>query len=99
MMASARNPSTGELIYTTATAFSLMVFYAFAMQCMSTIAVVKRETRGWKWPMIQLGYMTCMAIIVGLIVYKSSDERRVVKECVGTCRSHGSPSNLKKKNK
>lgn len=69
-MASARNPTTGELVYTTATAFSLMVFYAFAMQCMSTIAVVKRETQGWKWPMIQLGYMTAMAYLASLIVYQ-----------------------------
>ncbi len=70
MMTSARNPTTGELVYTTATAFSLMVFYAFAMQCMSTIAVVKRETQGWKWPMIQLGYMTAMAYLASLLVYQ-----------------------------
>src|SRR5690606_27651933 len=69
MMTSARNPTTGELVYTTATAFSLMVFYAFAMQCMSTIAVVQRATQGWKWPMIQLGYMTAMAYLPSLLVY------------------------------
>jgi len=47
-----------------------MVFYAFAMQCLSTIAVVKRETNGWKWPAIQFGYMTAMAYFSSLIVYQ-----------------------------
>ena len=69
-MAAAENPDTGEKIYTPATAFSLMVFYAFAMQCLSTIAVVKRETNGWKWPTIQFVYMTAMAYIASLIVYQ-----------------------------
>lgn len=69
-MESAVDPVTGEKIYTTATAFSLMVFYAFAMQCLSTIAVVKRETNGWKWPIIQFTYMTAMAYIASLIVYQ-----------------------------
>lgn len=70
MMAKARNSDTGALVYSTATAFSLMVFYAFAMQCISTIAVVKRETNGWKWPMIQLAYMTALAYIAALVVYQ-----------------------------
>lgn len=70
MMSRAKDPSTGAVIYSVATAFSLMVFYAFAMQCMSTIAVVKRETGGWKWPMIQLVYMTALAYIAALIVYQ-----------------------------
>lgn len=52
------NPTTGKPRYNAATGWSLMLFYAFALQCMSTIAVVKRETGGWKWPMIQLGYMS-----------------------------------------
>lgn len=69
-MEAAVDPVTGEKIYTTATAFSLMVFYAFAMQCLSTIAVVKRETNGWKWPIIQFTYMTAMAYIASLIVYQ-----------------------------
>lgn len=69
-MESAVDPITGEKVYTTATAFSLMVFYAFAMQCLSTIAVVKRETNGWKWPIIQFTYMTAMAYIASLIVYQ-----------------------------
>lgn len=69
-MANARDSVTGEPVYTTATAFSLMIFYAFAMQCMSTVAVVKRETKSWKWPMIQLGYMTAMAYFASLLVYQ-----------------------------
>src|SRR5690554_604786 len=70
VMAASVNPATGEKVYTTATAFSLMVFYAFAMQCISTIAVVKRETNGWKWPAIQFGYMTVMAYLASLLVYQ-----------------------------
>ena len=46
-----------------------MIFYAFAMQCMSTLAIVKRETRSWKWPMIQLVYMTALAYLFSLLVY------------------------------
>ncbi|SFT43277.1 ferrous iron transport protein B [Algoriphagus locisalis] len=64
------NPNTGEKVYTTATAFSLMVFYAFAMQCMSTLAVVYRETKGWKWPLIQTAYMTALAYFSALLVYQ-----------------------------
>jgi len=70
VMAAAKDPLTGEKVYTTATAFSLMVFYAFAMQCLSTIAVVKRETNGWKWPAIQFTYMTAMAYMASLVVYQ-----------------------------
>ena len=56
-----RNPTTLQPVYTTAVAFSLMLFYAFAMQCMSTIAVVYRETKGYKWPLVQFLFMTAMA--------------------------------------
>lgn len=59
----------GAKIYTPAAGVSLMVFYVFAMQCMSTLAVVKRETRTWKWPMIQLGYMTALAYVMSLLAY------------------------------
>lgn len=69
-MAAARFADTGEPVYTLATAFSLMVFYAFAMQCMSTVAVVYRETKGWKWPLIQIAYMTAMAYFASLLVYQ-----------------------------
>jgi ferrous iron transport protein B len=60
----------GSKVYTVATGISLMIFYAFAMQCMSTLAIVRRETRSWKWPLIQLVYMTGLAYIVSLIVYQ-----------------------------
>jgi ferrous iron transport protein B len=68
-MASAKRED-GTPVYTLASGVSLMLFYAFAMQCMSTLAVVKRETRGWKWPIIQLLYMTGMAYVISLIVYQ-----------------------------
>ncbi len=69
-MRSARNPETGLPVFTFAVAFSLMVFYAFAMQCISTVAVVYRETKHWKWPAIQFGYMTGLAYVASLIVYQ-----------------------------
>jgi ferrous iron transport protein B len=57
-------------VYTMATGFSLMLFYAFAMQCMSTLAIVKRETKSWKIPVIQLVYMTALAYICSFIAYQ-----------------------------
>ena len=56
-----RNPETGEVVFNVAVCVSLLVFYAFAMQCMSTLAVVYRETRQLRWPFLQLLYMTLMA--------------------------------------
>ncbi|HMO62429.1 MAG TPA: ferrous iron transport protein B [Ferruginibacter sp.] len=67
-MAAATRPD-GTKVYTLATGLSLMVFYVFAMQCMSTLAVVKRETKSWKWPIIQLLYMTALAYLLSLLVY------------------------------
>ncbi|PWS27251.1 ferrous iron transport protein B [Pedobacter yonginense] len=64
------NSKNGLPVYTFATGISLMLFYAFAMQCMSTVAIVYRETKGWKWPAIQLGYMTAMAYVAALIAYQ-----------------------------
>ncbi len=64
------NPETGGPRFTPAVGFSLLVFYTFAMQCMSTLAVVKRETKGWKWPLIQLVYMTGLAYVSAFIVYQ-----------------------------
>lgn len=52
---------TGEKVFTLGTAVSLMVFYLFAMQCISTVAIVKRETKSWKWPSIQIAYMGVLA--------------------------------------
>ena len=64
------HPETGEKVFNVATAFSLIVFYAFAMQCMSTLAVVYRETKGWKWPAIQTAYMTALAYVSAWAVYQ-----------------------------
>lgn len=61
--------SDGSKVYTLATGLSLMVFYVLAMQCMSTLAVVKRETRSWKWPIIQLVYMTVLAYVLSWGTY------------------------------
>ena len=64
------NPDTGGPRFTPAVGFSLLVFYTFAMQCMSTLAIVYRETKGWKWPLIQLTYMTALAYLSALLVYQ-----------------------------
>jgi ferrous iron transport protein B len=68
-MQSQVNPKTGKPIYDLPFGLSLLVFYAFAMQCMSTLAVVKTETGTWKWPLIQLLVMTGLAYISSLAVY------------------------------
>ncbi|SHJ94134.1 ferrous iron transport protein B [Reichenbachiella agariperforans] len=64
------NPHTGDPMYTFALGMSLMVFYAFAMQCMSTLAVVYRETKSYKWPLLQLFYMSGLAYLSALVVYQ-----------------------------
>jgi ferrous iron transport protein B len=60
----------GRKVFTFASGISLLLFYAFAMQCMSTLAVVKRETKSWKWPLIQLVGMTTIAYIFALIAFQ-----------------------------
>jgi len=60
----------GTKRYDLATGLSLLFFYVFAMQCMSTFVIVKKETGGWKWPIIQLSYMTILAYTVSLITYQ-----------------------------
>ena len=67
-MHTAKNPN-GQPVFTVAVAFSLMMFYAFAMQCASTVAVVYRETKNWRWPASQFIYMTGLAYIVSFITY------------------------------
>lgn len=67
-MAAAVRPD-GSKVYDLATGLSLLVFYVLAMQCMSTLAIVKRETRSWKWPVIQLVYMTGLAYFLSWLVY------------------------------
>jgi len=58
-----------QKVYTLAAGLSLLVFYALAMQCMSTLAVVKRETHSWKWPIIMLLYMTGLAYVMSFITF------------------------------
>ena len=65
-----RKPN-GQLLFNLPTGVSLMVFYAFALQCVSTIAIVKKETNSWKWPAIQFIFMTIIAYISAYIVYRS----------------------------
>jgi ferrous iron transport protein B len=69
-MHQAKNTQTGQPVFTFAVAFSLMMFYAFAMQCASTVAVVYRETKSWRWPAIQFAYMTVLAYVVSFVVYQ-----------------------------
>ena len=68
-MKSERRPN-GELLFNLPTGVSLMLFYAFALQCMSTLAIVKKETNSWKWPMVQLFSMTLIAYLSALLVYQ-----------------------------
>ncbi len=69
-MAAEVNPRTQKPLFNLASGVSLLLFYAFAMQCMSTLAVVKRETNSWKWPAGQLVFMSLFAYIVALIAYQ-----------------------------
>jgi len=68
-MAAEVDPVTGEKRFNFATGMSLLLFYAFAMQCIGTLAIVKRETKSWKWPILQLTGMGAMAYIVAVITY------------------------------
>jgi len=69
-MAKETSSITGGKLFTLASGISLLLFYAFAMQCMSTLAIVKRETNSWKWPMLQLVIMSAFAYIVALIAFQ-----------------------------
>jgi len=69
-MQAEKNPDTGLPKYSIAVGFSLMIFYAFAMQCMSTLAVVYRETKSWKWPTVQFFFMGLLAYVSSFIVYQ-----------------------------
>jgi ferrous iron transport protein B len=68
-LAAERRPD-GKPVYSPLVCISLLVFYVFAMQCVSTIAIVKRETGSWKWALIQLGYMTGTAYILSLLIFQ-----------------------------
>lgn len=65
------HPVTGKPIYNFASGISLLLFYAFAMQCMSTLAIVKKETNSWKWPIIQLFVMSGFAYLVALLAFQA----------------------------
>jgi len=62
--------SDGSPVYTTLTGLTLMVFYVFALQCVSTIAIVRRETNSWNWPLFQLAYMTTLAWVLAFLTYQ-----------------------------
>lgn len=69
-MAAETNPVLGGPLFTFASGVSLLLFYAFALQCMSTLAIVKRETNTWKWPLLQLIIMSGFAYVVALIAFQ-----------------------------
>ncbi len=69
-MAAEINETSRQPLFNLASGISLLLFYAFAMQCMSTLAIVKRETNSWKWPLLQLVSMSAFAYIVALIAYQ-----------------------------
>jgi ferrous iron transport protein B len=69
-MAAEVNPVTGKKIFNFASGISLLLFYAFALQCASTIAITRKETNSWKWPLGQLIIMSAFAYIVALIAYQ-----------------------------
>jgi ferrous iron transport protein B len=68
-MRNEKDPQTGAAFYNLARSLSLLIFYVFAMQCMSTLAVVYRETKTWKWPIIQFVFMTAVAYVSSFVVY------------------------------
>jgi len=69
-MAAEINPATGKKVFNFASGISLLLFYAFAMQCAGTLAVTKKETNSWKWPLGQLILMTGFAYVVALLAYQ-----------------------------
>ncbi|WP_341660214.1 ferrous iron transport protein B [Blattabacterium cuenoti] len=64
------NPETKKPIYNLATGISLLFFYAFSMQCMSTLSIIRKETKSWKWPILQFVFMTLLAYIISLLTYQ-----------------------------
>ncbi len=69
-MRNERDPVTGARVWTALTAICVMVYYVLAMQCISTIAIMRRETNGWKWPLFQIGYMTALAYSITFLVFR-----------------------------
>ena len=68
----AEKRADGSPVYTPGLCFALMIFFVFAMQCLSTVAVVRRETQTWKWPMFQLAYMTGTGYVLAVAVFQLS---------------------------
>ncbi|WP_185863157.1 ferrous iron transport protein B [Blattabacterium cuenoti] len=68
------SPETKKPIYNLATGVSLLFFYAFSMQCMSTLSIIKKETKSWKWPILQFVFMTLLAYIASLLIYQTLKE-------------------------
>jgi ferrous iron transport protein B len=66
----AETRANGHPVYTPLVGLSLMIFFALACQCMSTLAVVRRETQSWRWPVFMFGYMTTLAWVMSFIVYQ-----------------------------
>ena len=62
----------GSPLFNTKTCLSMLVFYVFAMQCMATLAITRRETNSWKWPLFQFGYLTVTAYVAALLVYQGA---------------------------
>ena len=69
-MKSERHKISNKPVFTLASGISLLLFYAFAMQCMSTLAIVKKETNSWKWPILQFVFMTAIAYITALVAFQ-----------------------------
>src|SRR5690606_19899538 len=69
-MAAEVHPDTGEKVFNFASGVSLLLFYAFAMQCASTVAITKKETNSWKWTLIQLFFMSAFAYVAALVAYQ-----------------------------
>jgi ferrous iron transport protein B len=69
-MAAEVNEQTKKPLFNLASGIALLLFYAFAMQCMSTLAIVKKETNSWKWPLLQLVFMSTFAYLIALIAYQ-----------------------------
>jgi ferrous iron transport protein B len=69
-MAAEVNPDTGKKVFNFASGISLLLFYAFALQCASTLAITRKETNTWKWPIGQLIFMSGFAYIVALVAYQ-----------------------------
>jgi ferrous iron transport protein B len=66
----AETRNDGKPAYPPLVGMSLLVFFALACQCMSTLAVVKRETQSWRWPLVMFTYMTVLAYVASFIVYQ-----------------------------